>query len=74
MDESDKTEWEQMYQDALKIWDNLEDIEKDPNNLLESKQCPMHPHNFFNLSCVSGFNNLNGNTYEEYVEKCRKRV
>jgi hypothetical protein len=68
-------EREQNYNTALIIWDNLLDVTvKDANNLLESKKYPMHPSMFFELSQARGFNSINGNTYEEYVNKWKTRT
>lgn len=69
----EKTEREKMYQIALDIWDKLTDVKKNPDNLLESKESPMHPYFFFDLSNVRGFNAKNGNTYEDYISKWRNR-
>ena len=62
-----KEEWDQIYDKSLVIWDNLTGVIKDDTNLLQTKNCPMHPNMFFQLSQVRGFNDRNGNTYEEYV-------
>ena len=66
-------EWEKICDKALDTWDKL-DVPKDPDDLLESNTCPMHPNTFMNLSGVSGFNNMNGYTYEDYVAGWTKRV
>lgn len=45
----------------------------DPNNIYESQENPMYPYLFYQLSLVNGFNEVNGNTYEEYIKKYIKR-
>ena len=65
---AEKSDYEKSYDVALNIWDNLTDVQKDPKFLFQTKLCPMHPFNFFTLSKIKGFNNLNGATYEEYVQ------
>lgn len=66
-------EWNKLVEKAIEIWENLRDVKKDPENTWESNECPMHPNNFFYLSQVVGFNNLNGYNYEEYIDKWRIR-
>jgi len=41
--------------------------------LYESTDHPMHPNFFFQLSKVRNFNELNGYTYAEYLEKWKER-
>ena len=55
------------YDKALNIWDNLNDVTKDDDNIFERADCPMHPFMFFQLSRVNNFNHTNGKTYQEYV-------
>ena len=66
-------EWKSIIEKAMSVWDTLEMV-KDPDFTLETETCPMHPSQFFQLSSVSGFNEMNGYTYEEYVENWRKRT
>ena len=62
-------EWSEIYNKAVIIWDNLNDIERSEVN----SEPVMHPCMFLNLSGVRGFNSLNGYTYEEYINGWRKR-
>ena len=70
--------WNDMKNEADKLFNNLS-IDPSINYSLkdkdgwESNQCPMAPYRFFQLSSVSGFNNLNGYTYEEYILGWKKR-
>jgi len=70
-------EWNKIYEDAIDIWNKL-DVPKNSNIEFETNNRPMHPNMFFHLSSVSGFNNMNGHTYEEYVvswkTRCKKNV
>lgn len=40
---------------------------KNKDDFFESKETPMHPNLFLQLSNVIGFNKLNGRTYPEYI-------
>ena len=42
-------------------------------NIYESDTHPMHPNLFYQLSSVSGFNNLNGKTYQIYLNNWKIR-
>lgn len=44
----------------------------DPNNIHQTKENPMCPLLFYELSTVNGFNDINGHTYEEYIEIWKK--
>ena len=66
-------EWDKITKDAIKIWENLENVEKETADGLETDECPMSPAMFFQLSGVRGFNKANGYTYDEYVSFWRKR-
>ena len=57
-----------------KDWNLFLKNTSDPNNIHETDENPMSPLLFYQLSMVSGFNNLNGHTYEEYLEKYKKRI
>jgi hypothetical protein len=41
--------------------------------LNETSESPMHPNVFYNLSQVHNFNNINGESYEEYITIWKKR-
>ena len=64
--------WNKIYEDAISIWNKLE-VPKNSNIEFETNTCPMHPNMFLQLSNVSGFNNMNGHTYEEYVANWNTR-
>lgn len=67
---------EEKYQKDLKVYeDTLTAMGVSVNvcNEFESDVHPMHPHTFWNLSNVSGFNTLNGNTYSDYIKKYKLR-
>ena len=71
--EVDQETWNETVKNALKIWDDLEDIDKSQKELsLQTDKCPMHPQQFFALSSVNGFNRCNGYTYSDYVDKWRR--
>ena len=58
------------YQIDLDIYNNkLKLLNKVENecSIYETSEHPMHPHLFYQLSCVNGFNNLNGKKYQEYL-------
>tara|TARA_Y200000002_G_scaffold208645_1_gene172094 strand:- start:243 stop:461 length:219 start_codon:yes stop_codon:yes gene_type:complete len=40
---------------------------KNKDDFFESKETPMHPNLFLQLSNVIGFNKLNGRNYPEYI-------
>ena len=44
----------------------------DIGQLTESNKQPMHPNLYYQLKSVRGFTNLNGKTYNDYLEKWRK--
>jgi hypothetical protein len=68
-------QWNEKKDKAMKVWDDLKDIDKnEESGGYESHTCPMKPFTFFHLSMVSGFNKMNGDTYEEYVNKWRERT
>lgn len=50
-------------------WDLFLKNTNDPSNIYQTDENPMCPHLFYQLSMVNGFNNLNGHTYSEYIEK-----
>ena len=70
MEEQSKTEKEynialEQYSEKLKSLNlKAEDI-----YINESEKYPMHPNLFYRLSNVHGFNNMNGKTYKDYLEK-----
>lgn len=41
--------------------------------MYQTKLRPMHPNLFYELSQVSGFNNLNGDRYEDYYNNYTKK-
>ena len=59
MEESD-------YEKDLKIWDNLQNVNK-VEPYLQTEDCPMHPYYYFHLCQVRGFKEKNGNCYEQYI-------
>ena len=68
----DKSAYEKSYDEALEIWDRLENVTKeDPYG--ETERCPMHPYHFFELSKVHDFNVRNGRDYSTYVTIWRNR-
>ena len=68
----DKSIYKNSYNEALEIWNNLENIKKD-KPYRESKHNPMHPYYYFGLSQVRGFIELNGKTYAEYIKIWKNR-
>lgn len=46
----------------------------DTNEITESEYHPMHPHMYFQLINVRGFANLNGSTYQEYIQLWETRA
>lgn len=68
----EKSAYEKSYDDALEIWDRLENVTKeDPYR--ETERCPMHPYHFFELSKIRGFTTRNGSDYISYVTIWRGR-
>jgi hypothetical protein len=75
METMSKEDYELSYKNALETYDNLVSKLANYNNSLvtESATQPMHPNLYYQLIGVSGFMNLNGKTYNEYLEKWEKR-
>lgn len=67
---------EEKYQNDFKVYeDTLAAVGVNINNCndFETDEHPMHPRMFYNLSHVTGFNSLNGNTYCDYIKKYKLR-
>ena len=65
-----EVDYEKLYQESLDLYmEQLKIMSVRPEDchLYESSTHPMHPQTFFQLSCISGFNNLNGKNYPTYL-------
>lgn len=69
-------EWIQSIDNAVLLYKefikNLDPF--DPNDVVETEHHPMHPHLYYQLIQVNGFSELNGNDYQEYLNKWKIRV
>ena len=65
----------EIYNKSLEFYNNLVKNISNYNSkeLGETVTQPMHPNLYYQLCSVSGFTNLNGSTYEEYISLWKKR-
>jgi hypothetical protein len=72
---SDK-EWIQSIDNAVLLYKefitHLDPFEE--NDVVETENNPMHPHLYYQLIQVNGFVELNGNDYQEYLNKWKIRT
>ena len=52
---------------------SVSDLNENYQRYFETNEHPMSESLFNDLSSVIGFNNINGKTYEEYVQKWKMR-
>lgn len=68
-------QYEQQYNSDLELFNsftkNLQHFEKE--DIYETNNQPMHPNMYYQLANVSGFCDLNGNTYSQYLENWKSR-
>jgi hypothetical protein len=70
------TDYEKKYNNDVNIYKEylvkINVIEADCT-IYETPKHPMHPHLFYQLSCVNGFNYQNGDTYKKYLNGWEQR-
>ena len=67
--------YQESYKAAVKCYNEQtkDIINFDKNQLIESEMQPMHPNMYYQLITICGFCDLNGNNYDEYLDKWKTR-
>jgi len=81
MDKMSEEEFENLYNNSLKLYKSIGNIciptnyceQSNYDNQTESDTRPMHPQMFYRLSNIKGFNNQNGINYIEYIKLWKNR-